>query len=517
MASREQKRRSRHLSSEKIDMAEKKKTNHPVMWIVSLLTLVVIIVAFVGAPIAGKISSGNTAVFGSYDGQAIIYYDGSYFADQIASIADNYSDAITDANSQFIQYQVWRTAFDNTVIRTAMIVDAQNSGLNVSGNAVDKAIVSYGPFMENGEFSENLYSQSSNIEKKNVRSRLKEELIFNEYLTDIYSINGSEAEADFLKDIAASSKSFNYVVYNFSDFPLEKAAEYAESNSNLFENATLSKITINTDRKDAEQVLEKLNANPEMFSELAKTQSSDPYADKGGEIGETYYYELKNLISDADAVDAIFSLPMNGISDIVENETTWVIYQVTSEIENLDTSNESSLEKVKTYMSQFEKGIIEDYFTDLAQEFIDIASTSGFENAGILKNTAVHETNYAPLVYGNPSVSYYGQNIPVYTQLADTDGNTFLSNASFNEYFLKSINKLENDDVSEPLILNNQIIVMQLKDIKEVENNELESIPSMVAYSAQTWQSERERDIVFASDKFEDNFTEVFTRIFVSN
>ena len=516
MASRNQRRRNSKIANENIESFEKRKKSNPVMWIVSIVILVVIVVTFIGAPVAGKIGSTSNMSFGSYDGEEIKYYEGSYFSDQVNTIADNYRDSITDQNAQFIQYQVWRSAFDNTVYRTAAIKELKNSGVIVSSNAVDEAIVLYGPYMENGEFSENLYAQSSNTEKKYIRNRFEEDLYFSKFATDINSNAINENEAVFLKNAASTEKQFRYTAFPYSSFPEDKVAEYGSSNADLFRSIVISKITINSGEKDAEQIYQKLQDSPDMFAELAKTQSTDPYADKGGEMGSRYYYELKSILNNDDALNSIFSLSAGGMTDIIEDDSRWVIYRCDKPAEYADMSVESDVQIVKDYMERYAKGEIEDYLVEKANDFADFAASEGFMKAGSDYDLSVYETNSFPIVYGNPSVYYYNQNISIYTQ-PSAEGDDSLSGATSNEYFLKTINKLGMEEISEALILNDKVIVMQLIDETEKDLDELNSIPSLIGYASQNWLGNQFEEFVFQSDKFEDNFTQVFTNIFASN
>ena len=516
MASRNQRRRKNKSHIENSDILEKKRKSNPMMWVISIVILVVIVVTFVGAPVAGKISSNGSMVFGSYDGEEIKYYDGSYFSDQVNSIADNYRDSINDQNAQFIQYQVWRTAFNNAVYRTAAIKELKNSGVRISGKAVDEAIVLYGPYMENGEFSENLYQQSSNTEKKYVRNRFEEDLYFSRFTTDMYQSAMSEKEADFFKEIGTVEKKFRYTVFPFSDFPEDKVIEYGTQNADLFRSVIISKITVNSGAGDAEQIFNKLADDPGMFTELARTQSTDPYADKGGEMGSRYYYELKSLINDDKALDEIFALGQGEISNVIEGEDTWVIYRCDRPSEYADLSLESETETVKNYMERYAKGVIEDFLVAQADNFGEFARTEGFMEAAEASDFEVYETSYFPVVYGNPSVYYYNQNIPIYSQ-PESENDDSLAGAANNEFFLKSINQLESDSISEALILEDRVLVMQLVDESVKPASELESIPSFVTYAAQNWIGSQHQDFVFASDKFVDNFSRVFSNIFTSN
>ncbi|MDC7227055.1 MAG: SurA N-terminal domain-containing protein [Spirochaetales bacterium] len=516
MASRNQRRNHNKHANENVEILEKKRKSNPVMWVISIVILVVIIVTFIGAPLASNNSSSGNMVFGSYDGEEIVYYDGSFFSDQVNSIADNYRDQMTDANAYFIQFQVWRSAFDNTVYRTAAIKELKNSGVIVSSNSVDEAIVLYGPYMENGEFSENLYAQSSNTEKKYIRDRFEEDLYYSRFASDINSNPINLNEEKFLQEIASVEKTFRYTAFPFSSFPDDKVAEYGSENADLFRSIVLSKITVKSSEKDAEQIYEKLQDAPGMFTELAKTQSSDPYADKGGEMGSRYYYEMKNIINNDEALDEVFSLSTGEMSRIIEDDGSWVIYRCDKSPEYADMTLASDIAVVKDYMELYAKGVIEDYLVEEAENFAEFARSEGFTEAAADSALNVHNTNAFPIIYGNPSVYYYNQNIPVYTQPSVADDDS-LNGASSNEYFLKTIDNLAMDEISEALILNDNVVIMQLVDSSEKSTDELQSVGGLISYAAQNWLGSQFEEFIYQSDKFEDNFAEVFSQIFSLN
>ncbi len=504
------------ISNENIIAIEKKHKAHPVMWIISIVILVVIVVTFIGAPIAGKNNSGRNLVFGSYDGVDIAYNVGSYFYEQVNSIAENYRDQLNSSNAYFIQFQVWRTAYDNAVYRAAAIKEAKNSGVRISGNAVDEAIVQYGPYMENGEFSENMYAQSSNTEKKSVRDRFSDDLYYSRFAADLTSDAVNNNEADFLKALAETVKKFRYTVFPFSDFPTEEIAKYGSENPELFQTIMLSKITVNSSKKDAEQIYNKLLETPDMFSDLAKNQSSDAFAEKGGEMGSRYYYDMKNLIGDDESLKTIFSLKTGEISTVIDDDNSWVIYRCDKAPVFADMDKDSDIAVVKSYMELYAKGEIEDYLVAKADNFVDFAKTEGFEKAAADYAFSIYETNEFPVIYGNPSISYYGQNIPIFTQL-ESDSPADFSGAAVNEFFLKSIDGLSLNDITDAIILDDSVVVFQLVDEKKQEGEQLESIPSMVTYASQNWLSTEFRDIVFQSDKFKDNFAKTFSSVFTFN
>ena len=514
MASREQRRRSKNFSAEKVRLTEKKKSTNPAMWVISVLILVVIVVTFIGAPLMGGGSSGNSLIFGSYDGDKITYYQGSYFYDQVISIADEYSDSMTEDNAFFIQYQVWHSAFEKALVRKAAISICKKDGFLFSENAVDEVIVLYGPYMENGEFSDNLYSQATNTEKANVRKRFKEDLYYSRFLSDLRLNRLNDREVEFVEGLGKTEKKFNYVLFPFSDFPDDRLIEYATENSRLFESIKLSSITIDTDKGDAEIILSKLSESPDLFSELAKTQSSDPYAEKGGEIGERSYYDMKNLITDEDFLDGLFGLQAGEISGILDNEDSWVIYKCNVASKKLDLAESASLNVVRDYMMSYARGTIEDYFTKQADVFTEQVEKTGFSEAALDNGHKVYETNYFPIVYGNMSFNYYDQSFPIYTRLSPSDPDKSLSSIVSNEYALKQLAKLEMGDVSEAIVLSDSIAVLQLDDETDKDDEDLEIIGNYISYTVPEWTNAQFESIVLESDKVEDNFSNAFSKIF---
>lgn len=129
------------------NQVEKKINRHPVLYIFSAIILVIIIVTFVGAPIAGNFGgSGSRMVFGEYDGKTIEYYPGNYLSNQKDTLAQNIEkNSNENTDFQMQAYQVWRGAFERTIIHVALLKEVYDSGFIASQDKIDSAVVKYRP------------------------------------------------------------------------------------------------------------------------------------------------------------------------------------------------------------------------------------------------------------------------------------------------------------------------------------------------------------------------------------
>ena len=157
MASREL-RRSSDTTTKKKKLeteVEKKRQMHPFLYAGSVILLVIIVVTFVGAPvISGSAGRGNLN-FGTYRGKPINYYPGNYLARQRELIAEGVRQQEGeqgDLSSQILR--IWRTAFERTLLHTALLMAAEESGVWVSTDKVDEFLITSGPYLVDGKFSE---------------------------------------------------------------------------------------------------------------------------------------------------------------------------------------------------------------------------------------------------------------------------------------------------------------------------------------------------------------------------
>ena len=480
------------------NQVEKKRKQHPVLYIFSAIILIIIVVTFVGAPIAGKISGGQNMVFGEYDGKKIEYYPGNYLSNQKDMIAQK-MDKNSGSDFQLQAYQVWRGAFERTIIHIALLKEVLDSGFKASQDRIDNAIVKNGPYTVNGEFSTEKYNSTSNMEKKQNRKYIEESVIKQQYINDyFYGKKFSSAEKEFIKGMAAIEKSFNIVKLPFSSYPDSEIEKFTENNSDLFRSMTLSKITVLSDKKDAEKVYNMVKDSPDSFADTAKNHSKDSFASSGGEMGNVYYFNLKTELKNPEDADKVFSLSNGSISSLFETNNGWVIYKSGSSL-----SDKADTEIVKNYMLRYELGKIEDYFTAEAE---NLKKSDNLISAALDKDFEVIKTESFPINYGNNMF---------FKPVKIEDKDNTLSNLAYNDDFLQAAFSVDKDEISEPVIINNAVLLITLDS--ETESSMTDLLDSYYPYIIQQINDSSLSTYYISSDKLVDNFNETFYKYFLNN
>ncbi len=513
MSSRDIRRaKKKKKSTETNTEVEKKRKNKPILYLFSVVLLVIIVVTFVGGPVAGNVAQGERPIFGEYAGREIEFRYGNYFAQPTQLLSEQVRSGGQANNMINEAYQVWRGAFERSVVHEGILYQADKAGLTISDDLIDRRLTEYGPYVENGEFSEERYRNTPNSEKLTTRKLFRENLKEEQYREDLFdNTKIHQGELEFIMSMAENERSFRYVSYSFDDYPEEEVIAFGRTNADLFRRIKLSKITINTSREEAEAVLNQLEENPGRFEDLARTQSSDIYAETGGEMDWLHYYELEREFPTEDSLDEVFSLTPGELSGIIpdEDETLWRIYRCESPAVAPDFDAEETVETAREYMVRFEAGIIEDYLVEEARSFIAEARDTGFIDASISTGLQVEGTEYFPLNYGN---SYFFK--PVRPLNPDSDA---LSTAPYSEQFFLETFSLEEGEISDPVVLDRNVLVMEPANIRNTPEEELVQLENYYSFIEREIKEEDMSNHFLTSEKLEDNFDPVFTRYFIQN
>src|SRR6056297_1580244 len=513
MLSREQRRAKKQLEKKASEQntVERKRTQHPVMWVLSVLVLVIVVVAFVVAPAFGGLGSRDRLIFGYYDGEPIEYEPDSYFsrqrdayAEQIESQSDQNSD-----NYQWQALQVWKGAYDMTVVHTAILQQAEKSGLVISEKKLDRTIAKYGPYQENGKFSAELYRNASNSEKIATRELFNENLIHDQWNQDLANIPSTESEKEFMQSMASPERKFRYVHFSLNNYPDEEVMSFAEENTRLFRKMNLSRISLRMKESEAKKIYQQLQESPDRFEELAQNHSSDENAEKGGDMGWVRYHELAAAFEESDKADTIFSLTQGELTGLVETSFGWAIYRCDEPPTNPDFTNDEELDAVRSYVIRNERGQVEDYFINRAETFVANAKEEGFSLAAADARVSEAETEYFPINYGE---SFFLKPIR-----SVNDGDSLLQRAQSNQRILTSLFSVKENNFTEPLVLGNSVLVAQLLDERRAPEEEVKQIANYHSYIMQNFQREEIRNHFLQSDKLEDNFMQVFSKYFLDS
>lgn len=509
MSSRDQNRfKAKRKAEEAKTTTAEKRRRHPLIYAFSVAILVIVIITFIGGPLLGRLGEGGAIVFGRYGKKDIEFVPGNYLSRQRDYLYDQLGTSASSESYEWQAYRVWKGAYDNTVLHTAILLDGGSAGLHVSDNRIDEMLLTSGPYMVDGAFNEERYKNTPSSERFRYRGLYREELLHQQYLQDIFR-NGvtSSKEAVFLKGMASEERSFEYVLFSYSDFPDEQVAEYGEEYRHLFRKIKLSRITIKSSLAETQAIRRQITDNAATFEDQAKNYSNDAFSEKGGDMGWRTYHSLSADFTDAGNLDSLFGLPQDDISQIYDTSFGWIFFKIDSPSVDADLSDIETLESVRSYMTRFERGKIEDYIISIAEEFKSSAQESGFQDAASANSFAVYNTESFPINYGN--TFFMGE-------IKSTDETQDLSGAVNNEAFFLELFSIEEGQVSNPLILNDTVGVFSMLEARAVSEEDLSFLEDYYPYIVQQYNEQDFQNFVFVSDMLEDNFTKVFSEIFLT-
>jgi parvulin-like peptidyl-prolyl isomerase len=514
MPSREARRAQKQLrKGEQVsETLERRHQSHPFIYGFSIVVLVVIVVTFVlagpGGPLGSRSGAGSI-VFGTYNGQDIAYYPGSYFAQQLQTISNQYSQSGTSTDTQATQQAIYYQAFYNTAVHIALLQEAERADVAVSEDALTKALLSYPAYLdENGKFSEERYRNAAASDKASARTLTRDDLVQNILVQDLFTgVKTGAREAQFIKDMVRPERSFQFVSWQFSSFPAAEVRTYGEANRSRFVRIKLSRILVTSGESQANEIRRKIVDKTSTFEELAKTYSKDSYADKGGDMGWRYAYDLEADFDNKDNAKGVLALKVGELSDVLKGTYGWLIYRCDAEAVDADFSNPSVQADVKTYLTTYEKGKIEDYFSGQAGQFSRLASEAGYDRAVKEMGLKTAETVAFPVNLSNVFSFAPVQAV----QSADTP-----TAAQNNEDFFFRAFSLAKDQVSAPIVLDDRVLVLKVKSEQQMPEGTLSLLDSWVAYISQQSVQTDLSAALMTPEKLKDNFAATFAGMFTS-
>jgi parvulin-like peptidyl-prolyl isomerase len=488
---------------------EKSHHTHPLIYVGTIAILVVVVVTFIlagpGGPMGrGGGAAGGSIVFGSYEGHNIAYTPGGYFAQQRDRLAAQVRQNSQQQNTEALAQAIWYQAFQQTALHVAILTLGQTAGLQISNDAVDKALLTYPGYLdENGKFSEERYRQASPEEKAATRKLYEENLMTSQIATDILTgVKTGSKESSFIVSMVRPERSFQFVSFPFASFPQAEVRKYGEANVSRFRKIKVSRILIKSSEADAEQIRRKIIDKTSTFEELAKTYSKDAFADNGGDMGWRYAYDLQADFENKDTANQIFALKTGELSNVLKGTYGWMIYRCDAAATNPDFSNPSVLDDVRAYLTKYEKGKIEDYFNERATQLSRLSAQIGFQKAASQDGLKMMRTDFFPVNYLNVFSFAPLNAIPQ----SDTPTNAVYSD----EFFYRAFS-LGKDQVSTPVVLDDQVLVLKLLAERQIPDTTVNLLGSWLDYVAgQSAQTDLTADLM-APGKLTDNFQQVFS------
>ena len=495
----------------------KRGVKNPFVYGGTIVILIITVIAFVFIPSigGGMGSSSQSPTFGSWAGKPITYTSGSYFASQVAQINDYLrQQGLSEQNFQLYAYQVRSMAFQSAAIRTAVIETVKDSGFRLTEKGLDEAIATLPEFQEDGKFSIEKYNKSASATRLTLRKNTKEDYTVRRYYEDLYTLAPSSAEIAFVASMAKPQRTISYAALPLADYPAEEVAAWGNKNADLFKTLEVSRVTVTSSEADAKKILAQVKENKLSFEDAAKSHSQDAYADKGGDAGTVYYYTFAEGFANKDDAAKVAALPKGEVSDVYKiADKAWSFFKVNGELVMPDFGKQATLDEVRFYINDKEKGTLESWAIAKANTLISSVDGTKFQNAAKQAGLSVKSAGPFIVNAGNPTFYAYNQQIPL-LQTPFQNSDPALQAAEQDEAFMTELFTQTKGKVSKPLVVGDNVIVFAVTEDKEASDDDTVMVKFAYPYFHQQTIDTQTRDTFLKSKKFKDEFSTTFFKIF---
>ncbi|MDR2134210.1 MAG: SurA N-terminal domain-containing protein [Treponema sp.] len=481
---------------------------NPFVFIGTIFILILVIAAFVLVPAIVPNAEKNQTdlTFGAYDKVPITYVPGNYFARSYDMVAQNRQNQIDPNNFQFAAYQIWREAFEMAAVHTAILQEMKQSGYTAPADTVDREVARLPQFQENGRFSSVLYNRLDSNARLTLWRQVQDSIAGEHFYSDVMGLLKPTAEASFIAKMNSPQRSFDMVSFSVDSYPDSEAAAYAEEHADLFRTVHLSKITINSSEREARQILSSIQDGSSSFEDAAKAHSQDSYAEKGGDMGIRLAHELTQEVAEDADREKLLSLGKGEYSELIKLDSGWAFFRAEDAVQNADFGDSSVIEKVRSYIREFERGRMEDWSIGEARAFISLAGEFDF-------NEAVYQRGIEKQSFGPLPVNY--GNVDLYATLSSFSVQE-LSGSHVDENFWRTAFSTPVNTPSEPLVQGANVLVLYPTEETDAGESGFESIESIFSSYWLSYMTEQMiRSHFLNSKKMEDRFFETFFRYFM--
>ena len=347
-------------------------------WILGMAVLLLIAASFVLGPTIGALvgkRTQNSVVFGTYGKEKIRYELNNYFYDRVQEAYANPPREL-QGNPELMHYWMWRSAYDATVVDTAINQLAKQAKIEINNDVLNRAIINSGVYHKDGKFDEATYNKATTERKRAVESSIRHSLLHETVMGDISSVLAAEGETEYVGAMASSVRDFSYLYLSPALYPNSAAVAYALEHKSLFETIDISIISL-ASLEDAEELYTSLKSGLYSFEEAAREQSLDSYASGQGYIGEVPYFAITPNFRYEEEGSALLSGESGSILGPFETNGGWAIYQINAAAEEADLASDATLNLVKNYIASYESELMSSYLSNLVEEVNAYAQAHG--------------------------------------------------------------------------------------------------------------------------------------------
>jgi parvulin-like peptidyl-prolyl isomerase len=316
-------------------------------------------------------------------------------------------------------------------------------------------------------------------------------------------MKSGDKEKAFISAMAKTERSFDFVSFPFSGYPSEEVKKYASANTAKFRKVKVSRILVKSGEGEAQEIRKKLMDKSASFEELARSHSKDAYADKGGDMGWRFAYDLEADFEKKEQVADVLALKSGEVSDVLKASFGWMVFRCDADAVDADLADSSVLDTVKSYILKYERGKVEDYFMATAGKMSRRAGEIGFPAAAREAGAAIAQTSWFPINL---------QNVFVMAPLKAVPESATPTSAVYSEEFFQRAFSLAKDQASAPVVLDDRIVVLKLAGERQTPEANSQLMNSFADYIAnQSLQMDLQAELMDPK-LLQDNFFEAFTK-----
>lgn len=477
----------------------------------AVIVLLICAFCFVALPaITSSPSQGSIPVFGSYNGREIKYEPNSDLFSVIAQDMKIYEYQNVQITPK-IHKSTFQEAFQTIALKYAYEDFVSSTGYIVPNSVLTKRLIDE-YYSDNGVYSSEIYKQVPDSDKIKIRKATEETLYTSRFYDDffgsdelvgtdaLYGIKESDAELDFLKAFDSEKRGFDMAIFNLSDFPTEEKVKYAKDHSSSFIVYDLSIITVK-DKSTAQTISKRLANNEITFEDaISEYATEKPFTNTEGKFNGKYQYQLEFTLNDKADLSKISDLPIGVPSEVIQTVYGYSIYKHNSLKTQPNFEDDSVIFDINSYINNYERNYIEDYFIEKGKDFAANSKGLDFAEACAINGAEYVQLAPFPLNYGNLEIA---------GRL-----NTSIESLAYeakDENFLTTAFSLSMNEFSSPILAGDSIIVLKYTTEEKADD-------STFAISAlQNYDSSDINNAIFKSDKFKNNFGEVYNKYFTEN
>jgi len=477
--------------------------DHPFIFTGTVLILVIVVIAFVFVPaIVPSAQRGSELIFGYYNKTPIKYVPGNFFHSVQYNLSQQQRLSQDDPNYIGRLAQIWGEAFIETAVHLGIQDEMKHAGYIAPEKVVDREVAELPVFQENGRFSAAKYRAMDNNSRMNLWRQTQESITVDLYRKDLQNMQISSKEVPFIVSMNSPKRSFDLAIHSLDSYPDSEINSFVAANPDLFRQTRLSRITVTASEREARQIHNSVKSGASSFEEMARTNSQDSLADRGGDMGTLMAFELRYEITDESSRNQVVSMARGEISDLIKLPYGWGFYRADETSYPADLNDPAQQWKIRSYIMQNERGRVEDWSISEAEKFIALAEETGFSDA-------IYATGFTRRSLDPISINY-GNALP-FGSLASA-GVPELAAAASNQFFWQHAFSTPINTYSRPLVVGEQIIV--LLPLEETHSEDDEDFASMFNSYWSYWLNDitnsAVRSMFMSSDKLEDRFEETF-------